>query len=185
VPAQLLTANPKGGHPAWHFAAVAAAAVGVFLAIKVVEWWGHRRAEDDPSRTRRPVARPGAPTVALALASLGSSAIHAAVCPSHFREATAFGVFFVVIAAAQAGWAIAIIVRPSRKLLVAGALGNAGVVAVWVLTRTVGLPLGPEIWRPEAITTADAVVTQLEVGLGLGAYWLLHGASRRCAAFPA
>jgi hypothetical protein len=185
VLAQLLLANPKGDHPAWHFGAVAAAAVGVFLAIKVMEWWGHGRSEDDRSRTRRPVARPSGPIVALALASLGSSAIHAAVCPSHFREATAFGVFFIVIAAAQAGWAIAIIVRPSRRLLVAGALGNAGVVAVWVLTRTVGLPFGPDIWRPEAITTADAVATQLEVGLGLGAYWLLHGASRRYTALPA
>jgi hypothetical protein len=158
---------------------VAAAAVAVFLAIKLLEWWGHRR------RTRRPVARPSGPIAALALSSLGSSAIHAAVCPSHFREATAFGVFFIVISAAQAGWAIAIILRPSRRLLLAGAIGNAGVVALWVLTRTVGLPFGPEIWRPEAITAADAVATQLEVGLGLGAYWLLHGASRRCAVFPA
>lgn len=164
-----------GGHPAWHFGAVAAAAVGVFVFIKVSE-----RRHERPSRVSLPARpRPTRFLVLLALASAGCSAIHAAVCPEHFREATAFGVFFLLASAAQAAWAIAVVVRPSRTLLSAGAVGNAGVVLLWGVTRAIGLPIGPEIWRPEAITVADALATQLEVGIVVGLSWVLSTQGRR------
>jgi hypothetical protein len=166
-----------GTHPAWHFAVVAAGGVGVFVIIKAKEFFDLRRsagtAVDRGIGWRRGAQRPSGPIVALALASAGCSAIHAVVCPSHFREAVAYGVFFLLASASQAGWAVLLLLRPSRRLLTAGALGNAAVVVLWAVTRTTGLPIGPAVWRPEAIGAADALAAQLELAVVLGAGWLL------------
>jgi hypothetical protein len=171
-----------GGHPVWHFALVAAAGVAVFVAIKGREMVRHswRRAEGAglPTRRRRP-ASPTPAVLMLATASAGCAVIHVAVCPEHFREATIYGVFFAVAAAAQAAWAVLILLCPSRRLLAAAAAGNAAIVALWVLTRTVGLPVGSEPWRPEAVGGADAGATQLEIVLAVGSYWLSRGIAVR------
>jgi hypothetical protein len=177
--------SPIGTHPAWHFAVVAGGAVLVFLAIKAKEGWDHhvsrvagaQRTNDLANGSRRP--RPSGPFVALAIASAGAAATHAAVGPAHFREAAAFGVFFALAAASQAGWAVLLLLRPTRRLLVVGAIGNAAVVALWAVTRTIGLPIGPDPWRPEAIGAADALAAQLEIALTLGASWLLFRSTQR------
>ena len=67
-----------------------------------------------------------------------------------------------------------------------GAAGNAAVVLVWAVSRTAGLPIGPEVWHPEAISALDVVATALEAGLVLGGSILLaaprrYGCSRVCA----
>jgi hypothetical protein len=112
--------------------------------------------------------------VALAALSAGGAAIHVAVAPDHFHEYALFGVFFLAASAAQAAWAIAVLVRPNRPLLVAAVIGNAGLIMLWALSRTVGLPVGPELWRPEGITAADALATQLEVVLVVGCAWAVR-----------
>ena len=60
--------------------------------------------------------------------------------------------------------------RPSRRLLLAGAIGNLAIASVWLVSRTVGLPLGPEAWEPEAIHVADIVATLDEVASAAGAH---------------
>lgn len=84
----------------------------------------------------------------LAVVSTAAAAgVHAAVGPAHFREQPLFGLFFAVSALAQVGWSVTTAVRASDRLLVAGALGNACLIALWLVTRTVGLPgllSGPE-----------------------------------------
>jgi hypothetical protein len=141
--AQLSQTGPSGGgHPVWHFAVVAAAALGVFVAIKAREWSdrhppiGLASGEaESRGRKRAPLARPSGPLVLLALASAGASAVHASVCPEHFREAAFLGVFFLAASAGQAAWAVLILVRPSRKLLLSGAIANAGMLMLWAITR--------------------------------------------------
>jgi putative NADH-flavin reductase len=77
------------------------------------------------------------------------------------------------------------LLRPSRRLLVVGAVGNLAIVALWGVTRTVGIPIGPTPWRPEAVGTADALAVQLELALALGATWLLaRGGQRAPLAAP-
>ena len=151
-------------HPTWHFAVVALAAVLVFAGIKAHELWQARRSH----------VKVTLPVVLLAAASFSAAAIHVSVSPSHFREATIFGVFFAASAAAQAGWAVLVLMRPTRQVLFAGMIGNAAVVALWAVSRTVGLPIGPNVWQPEAVRTIDAVCTQFEVALALFAAWLLY-----------
>ena len=176
------TPTTAGGHPFWHLLVVAIASVAVFAGIKAWESWCAHVENRGPER--RPWSRPCSPLVVeLALASLGSSATHFIAGPSHFREATAFGLFFLAAAAFQAAWALAVIRRASRLVLVVGAAGNAGLLMLWFETRTIGLPIGPRIWRPEAIGPPDALSSLLEVAVVVGSLWLMrhHYASARAA----
>jgi diguanylate cyclase (GGDEF)-like protein len=108
----------------------------------------------------------------VALGSLVAGLIHAGVCPEHFREATVLGVFFLVVATLQLAWAAAVLTRASRGLLLAGAAGNAAVVAVWALSRTFGVPVGPRPWRSEAVGVFDVLAVIAEVAVTVGAVWL-------------
>jgi hypothetical protein len=164
---ELATARPAG-HPTWHLLVVALAAIAVFIGIKVEE---HFRAHP-LDRTNRAMARSG-PLLALAVCSAGAAGIHASVCAEHFQEFFAFGVFFVVAAALQAAWAVVICLRPTRAALLAGAVGNLFVVLLWAVSRTFGLPIGPEVWHPEALSTLDVLASVLEVALVVGASVLL------------
>ncbi len=106
---------------------------------------------------------------ALAVASVAAAAIHFSVIGEHYHEAWYFGVFLAVVAWAQLGWAIAVVVARSRRVLVAGAALQLGVVVIYLLSRTTGLPVGPEPWHAEAVAFLDVVCTVLEVVAGLGA----------------
>lgn len=64
------------------------------------------------------------------------------------------------MALTQLAWALLVVVLPpSSRLYLAGAAGNAVVAATWLVTRTTGLPLGPEAGEPEAVGIADTVAT--------------------------
>ena len=109
----------------------------------------------------------------LALLSLAAAVLHVSVMEEHFAEFFAFGVFFAVVAWLQTAWAVAILVAPSRRLLWAAVVGNVVVVAVWVLSRTTGLPVGPEPWVPEPATFLDVFSTIVELVLVAGAAVLI------------
>ncbi len=103
--------------------------------------------------------------------SLGSAAIHAAVLGDHFEESALIGLFFVLAAALGALWALLFVLRPTVRLAALGLGFNLGIVAVWVASRTTGLPFGGHPWVPEAISAADGVATAFELllaGLLLG-----------------
>ena len=116
---------------------------------------------------------------AVAVASAGAAAIHFAVIDQHVVEYWLFGVFFVVVALAQLGWAVAVVSNPTRTVYVVGALGNALIVMTWVISRTSGLPLGPEAGEPEPVGVADVVSTALEVVIVVGTLPLLRGLELR------
>ena len=97
-----------------------------------------------------------------ALLTAAAGAIHFAVAPMHFREFAVHGIFFVGLALAQFGLAAALLARPSRRLLAITAIAGAGVIGLWTVTRTVGLPVGPEPWKPEEVGFTDVTATLLE-----------------------
>lgn len=99
----------------------------------------------------------------LSLLSGSAAAIHFAVIGDHFDEYLAFGVFFLVIAWFQAAWAVLVVAYPSRPLLGVGAIVNGAIVAVWLWSRTAGLPIGPEAGEPEAAQLIDVVATVAEL----------------------
>jgi hypothetical protein len=100
--------------------------------------------------------------------SFAAALIHASVAPAHFGSWWAFGVFFVVVAAFQLVWAE--LVRRGempRRGLVLGAAVNLAIAAVWLGSRTVGLPIGPEAGRAEGVGLHDVLATLDEVGIAI------------------
>jgi hypothetical protein len=178
-----LTADQTGGHPLWHLLIVAGGAIGVFLWINAKEYLDRthdRGATADACVDEAPapealtsVRPPNPPILALATASLASGLLHASVSREHFGEAFIFGAFFLVTAAAQTAWAALLVYRPNTKLLIIGAAGNALVIALWALTRTTGLPIGPEPWHPEPIGILDLAATGLETAIVIATTILL------------
>jgi hypothetical protein len=97
--------------------------------------------------------------------SLGAGVIHFAYSGEHFDVSWAHGTFFAVVAWFQLIWALGIMVRPTRTVLALGAVVNALVIGVWIMSRVWGVPIGPGAWDPEPIALADALATALEVGI--------------------
>ena len=126
-------------------------------------------------RASRSAEPPDVVRFAVALASAGAATIHFAVIDQHVAEYWLFGVFFVVVALAQLAWVVAVVSNPTRTVYVVGALGNALIAVTWVVSRTTGLPFGPEAGEPEPVGIADVVSTAFELVIVIGAVVLLRG----------
>lgn len=120
-------------------------------------------------------------TAAAAL-SFSAALIHFSVAPAHFREYWGFGVFFVVVAALQLGWAeLARRYGPDARPLLVGLVGNLAVAALWLASRTVGLPVGPEAGQAEGLGLHDVLATLDELGIAALCALLLTSRGRRAA----
>jgi hypothetical protein len=132
---------------------------------------------DRAARLRQPLlpeaagARPW-PAEAIALAAAVASgvaaAIHAGAIGPHFEESSPFAAAFATMAAAQGGWMVLILLVPSPRRYLAGAWLNGAVVLIWLLSRTVGLPVGPDPWVAEPAGAMDATATLAELLAVLG-----------------
>jgi hypothetical protein len=94
---------------------------------------------------------------------LGAAVIHTAQVPSHLAEWWAAGVTFVALAAAQGILGAAACRWWDRRVvwLLAQAISVAA-IGLWALSRTVGLPIGPEAGAPEPVGRADLAAVGLE-----------------------
>ena len=119
---------------------------------------------------------------ALAVTSLATAGIHFAVMGEHFREYVVFGLFFSLVAWFQALWALGVVVSPTRPLLAVGLVVNAAVVVIWIVSRTAGLPIGPEPGTAEPAAFLDVLSTILEIGIVVATATLL--VRRRSARSP-
>ena len=109
---------------------------------------------------------PNVPLTAIAAGlSLGAAAIHFSVIQHHFEEFALFGYAFIGLAWFQAIWALVHVLRSDAPVALLGVAVNAGTVTVWLISRTVGLPIGPEAGVPEAVGFADLLATAFEVAL--------------------
>jgi len=102
------------------------------------------------------------PSYSAALLTLGAAAIHFAAAPGHFSEYLLYGIFFILLGAAQVALAVGLIVKPSRRLYALALLGTLAVIGLWLMSRTTGLPIAPRPWRPEEIAFPDFAATLLE-----------------------
>jgi hypothetical protein len=123
--------------------------------------------------------RPEALVLVAALLSGVAATVHGIVCPEHFRESLLYGGFFAVAAGAQVAWAALVVLRSHRWLVVAGLTGNLAILALWAVTRTIGVPLGPGAGEIEEIGVLDIVATVCEVGVVACCAWLLIRARAR------
>lgn len=87
---------------------------------------------------------------------------------AHFREYVLFGLFFAIVTPLQVAWAGLALRRPwDTRLLAAGALASAGIVLIWLVSRTIGLPFGPERLSAEPVGVKDILASYDECLLAL------------------
>jgi hypothetical protein len=124
---------------------------------------------------------------AIALASIAAGAINIAAAATVGRDSAQNLAFFAVVAAAQLVWGAVALVRAPRWWLALGAVGNLVVVATWVVSRTVGLPVGKYAGIMLPVGFPDTLATALEAMVVLGAVALLvwgRGPARSAARTP-
>lgn len=155
---------------------IALVAVGADLRA-----WRRRRSDQQPSTGRVTTLLPPMTGTVVLAATLSAAAalVHTVVCPAHFREATIYGLFFAVTATLQLGWAALALARRTRGLWVLGVVGNLTLVALWMVTRTVGVPVGPGAGEVEAIGALDVMASVAELGVVVACAVLLSRAAQR------
>lgn len=140
----------------------------LFALLVAAEW---RRTADSPL--------PGSLRLAV-LGSTGAGLVHAAVTPEHVHHAAALGWFFALVCLAQLTWVVLVLVRPVRRVVTAGVLGNLGVVLLWAWTRTVGIPFGVAGGEREPFTAWDLAATGSELVVVLaGLAWVYSATGGR------
>lgn len=114
-------------------------------------------------------ARVGWLVVAVSAVSAIAAGIHVAVIPEHLAESTLFAAGFALMSLAQVLWSGVVLSAPSRPAFTIGAVVNAGIVLLWLVSRTGGLPVGPHPGVPESTGPLDAIATGCEVMAVVGA----------------
>jgi hypothetical protein len=98
--------------------------------------------------------------------SLVAALIHLWVTPEHFGEWWGYGTFMLAAFVAQGIYAAFLLVWPRwALLLLAGVGGNLAIIGMWVVSRTVGIPLGPAAGEVEGMGALDVMSTATEVAL--------------------
>ena len=107
--------------------------------------------------------------------SVAAGAVHGLVTPAHFEEWWGYGLFFLAATAAQVVYGLALLVgvldRPltageRRRLYALGMAGNLAILALYVVTRTTGIPwFGPEAGEVESVAAIDVVSKAIESAL--------------------
>lgn len=165
-----------GGSQGWwsHHALHSAMLLGPVVVLALIALTSDIRgrvAGKQPSE--RTESRSLPPFVLAAGSSLLAAAIHLVVCPEHFQEALLLGAFFAATSVAQVAWSFLVVRRPSQWLLLSGILGNCALIGLWALSRTVGVPLGPETGQVEPVGLLDVAATVSELGVVLLVSWSL------------
>lgn len=125
---------------------------------------------------------PARPTVtkllvaSAAAASIAAGVIHFAAAAEHAPVYPQAAAFFVGIGTFQVLWAAMVLGRPSRALYLAGLGASLLTIALWGVSRTIGLPFGPEAFIREAVGRADVISTLLEEAIALAVVALAFGA---------
>ncbi len=106
----------------------------------------------------RPVLR-----LTAALTLLGAAVIHVTQIRIHLDEWAAAGVFFIALAVGQGLLGIVLLVREPRPLSIAAVVLSLVAIAVWAISRTAGIPFGPEAGVAEPVERPDSLATLFEV----------------------
>jgi len=129
----------------------------------------HPVAEPTPSRT--PSFEPS-PVMMWLLAALSFAAgvIHLVMVPQHAQEALRVGIGFAVVGWFQLAFGVAVLVRPTRTWIRIGILANVVFVAIWFLSRTIGLPDWTGDGAVEKTAWVDALCVAFEIAIIVCAY---------------
>jgi hypothetical protein len=111
--------------------------------------------------------------------SLAAALVHLWAAPAHLAEWWGFGFAFVAMGWIQGLYVPLLLHRPNQRIAVLGIFINLAIIALYVISRTSGLPLGPHAGEAELAGALDMSATALEVGAIIVLTSLLRGPSRR------
>ena len=114
--------------------------------------------------------------------SVGAGFVHATVVPEHLEEWWGYGWFFIVAAVAQIAFAVLLVLDPWRRdwipyrppldqarqrrwVYVAGILGNVALIGMYLVSRTLGIPAGPDGGLVEEVTAIGVITKAMEIGI--------------------
>jgi hypothetical protein len=126
-----------------------------------------------PVSAASPVARLWHPLAVVS--TVAAAGVHAAVGPEHWREGTLLGLFFAAAALTQVAGAALLALRPSARVVRVGVAGTAALLALWLVSRTTGVPLVPG--GPEAVGGWDLACVLGEVVAVVAGLAMLRGAT--------
>ena len=115
------------------------------------------------------------------IGSVLAAFIHYAVVPEHLDEWWVSGVLFSAVAMFQLVWAVLAYTGRERPMLLSGLAVNLGVIALWAVSRTAGLPFGPESGEAEAVGVLDALSSAAELAVVVGALLAMSGPRSKAA----
>jgi len=141
-----------------HQAHLLAIGIPVLMIAAGLTWDSVRKRA---SRPRVVMPLTGALVIA-ALASIVAAVVHLTVVPEHLRESGLYGAFFIGAAAAQFGSAVLLVRTRSQSLVRLVAVGNSAVIVLWLCTRLVGIPLGPDAGETEPFQLLDVTASTCE-----------------------
>jgi len=111
--------------------------------------------------------------------SLAAGFFHMMVTREYFIEWWGYGFFFIFAALAQLMYGLVLLLQPwkfdesglsgetgtgyARPIFVAGLVGNLAIVVLYLITRSVGVPLGPNAGTVLSITPLSAVSKAIEL----------------------
>ncbi len=115
-----------------------------------------------PAPAASPISRPHLWAASFATET---GLLHVIAGQDHFQEWWGYGVFFLVVSLCQFVGGAMLLFKSGRGLYWAGIAGTVVVLAVWTVSRTVGVHIGPDSAAPEPIGLLDALCGGLEVAL--------------------
>ncbi|MBA2633382.1 MAG: hypothetical protein H0U86_10355, partial [Chloroflexi bacterium] len=112
--------------------------------------------------------------------ALAAGVMHLAQIGPHLEEGWTFAAFFLVVGVVQVVAAALLLRAWPAAWFWFGLAGSAAVIGIWVLSRTLGLPFGPEPGEAEALGAADAAASLTEaITVVVLALWLKDRSAAR------
>ncbi len=151
--------------------------MSLFSVSRSLDWLWHwvcrRSAQGSATRHKKmpgeELLRPGlclreSPALRFAVLGLVAAAvIHAGVIGEHFHEDLFYGLFFLVVTALQLCLAWMLSTKPTLRILRYVAAMSGSIAVLYLMSRTTGLPIGPEPWRAEPFGVLDIAATCAEL----------------------
>jgi hypothetical protein len=109
----------------------------------------------------------------LAVLCGAAAAVHFAMVPAHAADWRLEGIGFMIAGWVQVLLVVMLVVRPTRRWLAVAIVANVAFIGVWAISRTVGLPAGPNSGIKEAVTSVDLTCVIAEALTVLAAVALL------------
>ena len=123
-----------------------------------------------PAQTRAPAAArlprwDVAARTGICVGLVGATVIHGTVVAHHFQQWPPAGIFFLVLQVIEVSLALAAVYAWNPRTAQAVVVTGFATVLVWLLSRTLGMPIGPASFQlPEPVGVPDLACCLLELG---------------------